>query len=102
MPQTKAESRPKSASSSSSNSGGNQPVHSIRHGRIKAAIWENPSDNGVFHNVTIHRSYKDGETWKDSSSFGYDDLTVAAKLLLDCHTWITQQRSGEKGESQRA
>ena len=30
-----------------------RPVHEVRMGRIKAAIWENESDNGTFFNVAI-------------------------------------------------
>jgi len=67
----------------------NAPIHTIRHRRLRASIWQNRTDTGVFHSVTVTRGYKDGETWKDSHSFGYDDLTIVAKLLLDCHTFIT-------------
>ncbi len=30
-----------------------KPIHEIRLGRIKAAIWENEAENGVRYNVTI-------------------------------------------------
>ena len=49
-----------------------RPVHEIRLGRIRAAIWENDTQNGIRHNVSLSRIYKDGEVWKDSSSFGRD------------------------------
>ena len=51
-----------------------RPVHEVRLGRIKAAIWENETQNGTRHNVTLSRLYKDGDDWKDSTSFGRDDL----------------------------
>ncbi|MBI5934731.1 MAG: hypothetical protein HY867_13580 [Chloroflexi bacterium] len=57
-------------------------------GRIKAAIWANPSEKGVRYNATISRLYKDGETWKNSSSFGRDDLLLASKVLDRAHSWI--------------
>jgi hypothetical protein len=41
-----------------------QPLKTLRAGRIQAAIWENHSDKGPFYNVTVSRSYKEGETWK--------------------------------------
>lgn len=66
----------------------NKPVHEIRLGRIKAAIWENETQNGTRHNVTVTRLYKDGEQWKDSASFGRDDLPVLAKVLDRAHDWI--------------
>ena len=57
-----------------------KPVHEVRLGRIKAAIWENDTQNGTRHNVTFTRLYKDGEQWKDSTSFGRDDLPLLAKV----------------------
>ena len=47
-----------------------KPIHEIRLGRIRAAIWENETKNGSRHNVSFSRLYKDGDQWKDSTSFG--------------------------------
>jgi hypothetical protein len=69
----------------------NRPVHEVRLGRIKAAIWENDTQNGTRHNVTVTRLYKDGDAWKDSSSFGRDDLPLVAKVVDLAHTWIFGQ-----------
>ena len=77
----------------------NKPVHEIRFGKIKVAIWENPVENGVRHNVTVTRLYKDGEEWKTSDSFGRDDLPLLAKAVDLAHTWIytkTQDRITQK------
>jgi len=68
----------------------NRPVHEIRLGRIKAAIWENDTKSGTRHNVSITRIYKDGDQWKDSTSFGRDDLPLVAKIADQAHTWIFQ------------
>jgi hypothetical protein len=68
-----------------------RPVHEIRLGRIKAAIWANETDNGTRHNVTITRIYKDGDEWKTSSSFGRDELPLVAKVADLAHSWIFQQ-----------
>lgn len=72
---------------------GKRPVHTVRFGAIKAAIWLNDTSVGPIHNVTVTRSYKDGETWKDSGSFGFDDLLPLAKALNYAHSWINEQRS---------
>ena len=64
------------------------PVHEVRLGRIRAAIWQNETKNGTRHNVTVSRLYKDGDAWKDSPSFGRDDLPLVAKVLDQAHTWI--------------
>jgi hypothetical protein len=68
-----------------------RPVHEIRMGRIRAAIWPNQTESGVRHNVTISRLYKDGDEWKDTTSFGRDDLPLVAKVCDLAHTWIYNQ-----------
>ena len=75
------------------NSKPNRPVHEIRLGRVRAAIWENESPNGTRHNVTLSRLYKDGDDWKDSTSFGRDDLPLVAKVADLAHSWIFTSRS---------
>ena len=77
-----------------------RPVHEVRMGRIKAAIWENDTQNGMRHNVTVSRLYKDGDQWKDSNSFGRDDLPLVQKVVDQAHSWIFQNGSGatESGE----
>jgi len=70
-----------------------RPVHEVRLGRIRAAIWENESQNGTRHNVTLSRLYKDGDEWKDSTSFGRDDLPLVAKVADLAHSWIFTQAS---------
>jgi hypothetical protein len=68
-----------------------KPIHEIRVGAIKAAIWENGTANGTRYNVTISRLYKDGDAWKRTESFGRDDLLVVAKVADQAHTWIIDQ-----------
>ncbi|MCB9610223.1 MAG: hypothetical protein H6716_26785 [Polyangiaceae bacterium] len=74
-----------------------KPVHEIRLGSIKAAIWANDTQNGVRHNVTLQRLYKDEEEWKSSDSFGRDDLLLVAKVANMAHTWIFEQ--GKNGSA---
>jgi hypothetical protein len=65
-----------------------KPIHEIRLGRIKAAIWENTTQQGVRHNVSIVRLFKDGNQWRDSSNFGRDDLPIVEKVADLAHSWI--------------
>jgi hypothetical protein len=46
-----------------------RPVHELRLGRIRAAVWENSTQNGTRYNVTVSRLYKD------------DDLHVGCIML---------------------
>ena len=80
----------------------NRPVHEIRIGRIRAAIWENETQNGLRHNVTFTRLYKDGGQWMDSGSFGRDDLPLLAKVADQAHTWIFQQKQEVTNSSEEA
>jgi len=75
-----------------------RPVHEVRLGRVKAAIWENETQNGTRHNVTVTRLYKDEDQWKDSSSFGRDDLPLVAKVVDQAHSWIFAQGSNSNYE----
>ena len=84
----------------------NRPVHVVRYGLIKAAVWRNMVDMGnasrPMYNVTLNRSYRDGEdNWKDTSSLGYDDLLVAAKALDEAHSFIVQQMARDTEEAKR-
>jgi len=83
-----------------SNDAKQKPVHELRLGRIKAAIWANETDNGTRHNVTITRLYKDGDEWKTSTSFGREELPLVAKIADMAHTWIYQQGQESNGDSQ--
>jgi hypothetical protein len=75
----------------------NRPVHTIRHGRIKATIWCNQTQKGPMYNVTFSRSYQDDEqNWHDTQSFGVGDLMTVAKASSDAHTWI----SGEQAKNE--
>ena len=71
----------------------NRPVHTIRYGAVRAAIWRNIVDNGnsepssLLCDVYDSRSYKDGANhWKESRSFGLDDLLLLAKAADGAHT----------------
>lgn len=72
-----------------------QPVHEIRLGAVKAAIWENETSVGIRHNVTVSRLYKEGDEWRNTDSFGRDDLPLVAKVVDQAHSWIFE--SGTSG-----
>lgn len=72
-----------------------KPVHEIRFGRIKAAIWENETENGTRHNVTLCRLYKDGDQWKDTTNFNRDDLPLVGKVADLAHSWIYEHANHE-------
>ena len=68
-----------------------KPIHEIRLGAIKAAIWENETVNGTRHSVVFSRIYKEGDQWKRADNFRRDELLVLAKVADQAHTWIIEQ-----------
>lgn len=78
----------------------NKPVHRIRLSTISAAVFKNESEDGkVFYNAQFDRSYKDGDEWKHTKSFGRDDLLLLAKLADQAHSWIHEQQQAATAPS---
>ena len=75
-----------------------KPVHEVRLGSIKAAVWKNDTEKGVRYNTTFSRIYRDGDEWKSTDSFGRDDLLVLAKVSDLAHSWIHEQSQEEQEE----
>jgi hypothetical protein len=75
-----------------------KPVHEIRLGAIKAAIWKNETQTGPRYSATLSRIYRDEKLkeWKRTESFGRDDLLVVAKVADLTHTWIHGQTREEQ------
>ena len=68
-----------------------KPIHEVRLGYIKAAVWRNETEAGVRYNVTFSRLYKDGDNWQSTDSFGRDDLLSLSKVADQAHSWIFAQ-----------
>jgi hypothetical protein len=74
----------------------NQPVNTLRLGRVKATIWVNKTEKGIFYSVQIVRIYRDEDQWKESSCFNRDDLPLVAKLADLAHTSIFEIQAAEE------
>ena len=58
-----------------------RPVETLRDGAIKAAIWKNESEKGVFFAVTFARTYTDGDgNLQDTDSFSGSQLLRLARV----------------------
>jgi len=79
-----------------------KPIHEVRLGAIKAAVWQNETETGVRFNATFSRLYKDGDTWKSSDSFGPHDLLLLAKVADQTHSWILTQNQEENAATKAA
>lgn len=64
---------------------GTKPLKTFRHRGLSASVFENhakdPESDVTFHKVSLQRTYKDGDEFKTTTSFGRDDLPVAVLLL---------------------
>ncbi len=77
-----------------------KPAHEIRLGHIRVTIWANHStDDRTWFNTSVTRLYKDGDQWKDTTSFRRDDLPVAAKALDMAFDWIWKQETPAQPDS---
>ena len=67
----------------------NRPVHEIRLAHVRASIWINQGNGSRrWYSVSMSRVYRDGDVWKDSTSFGRDDLPLVAKVAEMAYAWI--------------
>lgn len=79
-----------------------KPIHEVRLGHIKAAVWKNETEAGVRYNVTFSRLYKDGDSWNSTDSFGRDDLLLLGKVADNAHSWIFAQGQEEESATKSA
>jgi hypothetical protein len=76
---------------------GSKPAHEIKVALIRASIWANQSERGrAWYSVSITRRYRDGDTWKDTASFGRDDLPLVIKAAEMAYAWIWSQLIEER------
>lgn len=75
----------------------NRPIHEIRLGKVKAAIWKNETDSGIRYSVNIVRIFRTDDGWDSSTSFGRDELPLVAKVADKVHSWIYEQN--DRGDS---
>ena len=60
------------------------PVRRFRVGNVTAAVWKN--DNG--YSVTLQKSYKEDDEWKNTISLFHGDILNAMKVLERAERFI--------------
>ena len=69
-----------------------KPVYEKRLGSVRVAVFENESDGRKFFNASLTRSYKDGDEWKESSTFnGLHDLAVLKEVVCRAADFIASR-----------
>lgn len=79
-----------------------RPVHEVRSGLVRAAIWANRTRSGTMHNVTVTRLYKSGEDWKSSGSFGLRDLADLTRVGVLAEAWVREHQPKKDGQASEA
>ena len=69
-----------------------KPTHEIRHGLLRVRIYRRNTRDGIRHDVTLHRRFRNGDLWQGSQRFGRDDIPVVRYLLDQAHEWILVQK----------
>jgi hypothetical protein len=75
-----------------------RPVHELRFRNIRAAIWHNEGDRGLWYSVTISRSYRDTDgNWQTTDSFNSVELLVVSELAREAFHWIAGSQTPAGG-----
>ena len=77
----------------------NKPVQTLRDGNVKAIIWRNASDKGVFYNVQFLRSYKTDDGWHDANSYSNGELMKVARLAGKAYDAITARKAKDRDKA---
>tara|TARA_R110002049_G_scaffold309101_2_gene516904 strand:- start:33576 stop:33827 length:252 start_codon:yes stop_codon:yes gene_type:complete len=78
-------------------------VHELRYGMLLLKIKRASNNRTSIHVVSIHRLYRNGELWHESTRFGQDDIPSMRYLLDEAHSWMlsqTEENAGGNGERQ--
>lgn len=81
----------------------NQPLETFRAGQIKATVWKNTRKNtdGEKFDVlsaTVVKSYKDGDEWKDTTSFNANDLPKLALVAQEAYAFIVMHKENTESD----
>jgi hypothetical protein len=71
-------------------------VHEIRYGLLVVRIRLAKSNNTTRHKLSIHRLYRNGDLWHESTRLGRDDIPFVRYLLDEAHTWIVQAENDKQ------
>lgn len=65
------------------------PIHKLRVGAVSGSIFLNQTKEGVeFPSAVITRSYKEGDGYKNSNSYGAKHLAELIALATALQSWM--------------
>lgn len=69
-----------------------RPIHEVKIGMVKAAIWANDTTRGTRYNVTLVRLYRADGEWKTTQSFNPRDLADVVRASVLAELWLQEQQ----------
>lgn len=73
-----------------------RPEYTARVGSVEIAVWKNSGSSGEFYTASAPTiRYKDGEQWKDGSSYGTVDLLALAEAAREASAKIRELSKGK-------
>lgn len=72
----------------------NEPVTTLRDGRLKATLWQNENRDGeTYHTVKLAKTYEDKDgRLQDTSSFSESELLRVSELVLEMRREMLNRR----------
>lgn len=68
-----------------------RPEYTARVGNVEIAVWKNQGTSGEFFTASSPTiRYKEGEQWKDGSSYGALDLLALSEAARDASAKIRE------------
>lgn len=66
-------------------------LHEVRYGLVVAKIRRSRRPSKSKLSVSLHRLYRDGDTWTESARFRPQDIPAMRFVLDEAHEWIMKQ-----------
>lgn len=71
----------------------NKPAATLRDGNLKAVIWKNEKEDGVFYSTIFSRTYKnDDGNYADANGFSGSELLRIAQLATKAYEYAQDLR----------
>ena len=77
-----------------------KPAHKIRSGALTVTLWKHEGDKGPWFTATPMRSYKQGDEWKETNSYGQEDFLELAEMFREARAWVIKEKAAAKAVDQ--
>ena len=68
-------------------------IHEIRQGLLVVRIRRAKSGDKIHHMLSVHRLYRNGNLWHESTRFGRDDIPFVRWLLDEAYAWMLEHEA---------